>query len=108
MVVTNPSEGNQRRQPPAPLPQECYRGNANITDSDGPLVLHPLPHGDTFVVASSLMQMLTAIGSFSGLPCEDPHAHITKLRSVCKSCAGRPDCDMYVIRLRVFPLSLTG
>ena len=60
------------------------------------------------MVTSSLMQMLTARGLFSGLSSEDPHAHIAKVRAVCKSCVGRPDLDLDVIGLRVFPLSLTG
>ena len=60
------------------------------------------------MVTSSLMQMLTARGLFSGLPYEDPHAHIAKVRVVCKSCVGRPDLDLDVIGLRVFPLSLMG
>ena len=59
------------------------------------------------MVTSSLMQILTARGLFSGLPFEDPHAHIAKVRAVCKSCVGRPDFDLDVIGLRVFPLSLT-
>ena len=54
------------------------------------------------------MQMLTARGLFSGLPSEDPHDHISKVRSVCKSCVGRPDLDLDVIGLRVFPLLLMG
>ena len=54
------------------------------------------------------MQKLTARGLFSGLPSQDPHAHITKVRAVCKSCVGRPDLDLDVIGLRVFPLSLMG
>ena len=58
------------------------------------------------MVTSSLIQMLTARGLFSGLPSEDPHAHIAM--AVCKSCVGRPDLDLDVIGLRVFPLSLTG
>ena len=60
------------------------------------------------MVTSSLMQMLTARGLLSGLPSEDPHAHIDKVRAVCKSCVERPDFDLDVIGLRVFPLSLTG
>ena len=60
------------------------------------------------MVSSSLMQMLTARGLFSGIPFEDPHAHIAKVRAVSKSCVGRPDLDLDVIGLRVFPLSLTG
>ena len=60
------------------------------------------------MVTSSLMQILTARGLFSGLPSEDPHAHIDKVRAVCKSCVERPDFDLDVIGLRVFPLSLMG
>ena len=54
------------------------------------------------------MQMLIARGLFLGLPSEDPHAHIVKVRAVCKSCVGKPNWNMDVIVLRVFPLSLTG
>ena len=60
------------------------------------------------MVTSSLMQMLTARGLFSGLPSEDTHAHIAKVRAVCESCVGRPALDLDVIGLKVFPLSLTG
>ena len=97
-----------RGQNTAPRPQAYYRGYDNIVDSDGPLVLPPLSTGHTIVVSSSLMQMLTARGLFSGLPSEDPHAHIAKVREVCKSYVGRPDLDLDVIGLRVFPLSLMG
>ena len=79
-----PGENQQRGQNPAPRPQEYYIGYDNITDSDGPLFLPPLPPGHTFVITSILMQILTAIGLFSGLPYEDPHAHIAKERAVCK------------------------
>ena len=60
------------------------------------------------MVTSSLMQMIAARCLFSGLPLEDPHAHIAKVMVVCKSCVGRPDLDLVIIGIRVFPLSLTG
>ena len=101
-------EHQQRGQNPVPRPHAYYRGYDNIADSDGPLVFPPLPIGHTFLVTSSLMQMLTARGLFLGLRSEDPHAHIAKVRAMCKSCVGRTDLDLDVIGLRVFPLSLTG
>ncbi|XP_069148231.1 uncharacterized protein [Solanum lycopersicum] len=107
VVVENLADEALRMQPPIPRPQYFYRGNINITDSDGPLVLPPLPQAHIFVITSSLMQMFTIRGLFSGLPSEDPHTHIAKLRSVCKSCVGRPHLDMNIIGLRVFPLSVT-
>ena len=64
------SEHQQRGKNPAPRPQAYYRGYDNIADSDVPLVFPPLPTGHTFVVTSSLMQMLIARGLFSGLPSE--------------------------------------
>ncbi|MFV1056297.1 hypothetical protein QML23_30165, partial [Klebsiella pneumoniae] len=60
MLPDAPGEHQQRGQNPVPLPQAYYRGYDNIADSDGPLVLPPLPTGHTFVVTSSLMQILTA------------------------------------------------
>ena len=108
MLPDAPGEYQQRGKNPVPRPQAYYRGYDNIADSDGPLVLPLLPTGHTFVVTSSLMQMLTARCLFSGLHSEDPHAHIAKVKVVCKSCVGRLDLDLDVIGLRVFPLSLTG
>nr|XP_025887498.1 uncharacterized protein LOC112941714 [Solanum lycopersicum] len=50
VIVENPDEGALKRQSPAPRPQEYYRGNVNIADSDGPLVLPPLPQGHSFML----------------------------------------------------------
>ena len=55
MLPDAPGEHQQRGQNPVPRPQAYYRGYDNIADSDGPLVLPPLPTGHTFVVTSSLM-----------------------------------------------------
>ena len=57
-------KGEICRERPTPRPQENYRGYENIADSDGQLILPLLPDGQIFVVTSSLMQILTAIGLF--------------------------------------------
>ena len=55
LLPENCGEGDIQRQPPATRPLEYYKGYANITYFDILLVLPPLPHGNTFVVTSSLM-----------------------------------------------------
>ena len=64
MLPDAPGEHQQRGQNPAPWPQAYYRGYDKIADSDGPLVLPPLPTGHSFVATSSLMQMHSARGLF--------------------------------------------
>ena len=86
-------------QPPSARPQDYYKGKVHINVSNKPLVLPLLPPRYIFMVTSSVMQMFTVRGLFMGLPSEDTHSHIEKLRFVCKSCVGRPDLDMNVIRL---------
>ena len=75
--------------PPGPQLHDNYRGNVNIADSDGPLVLPSLPPGHTFVVTSSLMQMLTARGLFSGFPIGGPTCSHSQdkggLQELCRS-----------------------
>ena len=66
MLPDAPGAHQQRGQNPVPRPQAYYRGYDNIADSDGPLVLPPLPIGHTFVITSSVMHMLTARVLFSG------------------------------------------
>ena len=85
LLPDDPGENQQRGQNPSPRPQEYYRGHDNIADSDGPHVLPPLPQGHTFVITSSLMQMLATRGLLLGISSEDPHADITKVTVVCES-----------------------
>jgi len=53
------------------------------------------------------MEMITARVLFFGMASKDLHCHMDKLRSVYKSFVRRPEFDMNVRGLRVFPLSLT-
>ena len=84
LLPGDPGENQQRGQNPASRPQKYYKGYDNILNSDGTLVFPPLPQGHTFVVTSSLMEMLTNRGLLSGLLSEDPHAHIAKVKAMCR------------------------
>lgn len=96
------------QDPPKPRLCDNYRVDFNTIKSERPTVLPSLSPGYTFMVTSNLMQMLRTTGLVFGMASKVPHGHMDKLRSVCKSCVGRPELDMNVIGLRVFPLSLTG
>lgn len=66
-----------------------YRIHYNSIESTGVIFLPPLPKGNSFVVNSSLMQMLTTRGLFAGLPSEDhQYACMTRLMSVCMNSLG--------------------
>lgn len=64
VVAENKANDALRMQPLIPCPQAFYRGNANITNSTGSLVIPSLPQWHTFMVTSILMQVLTARGLF--------------------------------------------
>ena len=64
MLLDALGEHQQRGQIPAPRTQAYYKGYDNIAASDRPPVLPPLLTGHTFVVTSSLIQILTARGLF--------------------------------------------
>lgn len=80
----------------------------NIIESDRPLDLQQLLWGQTFIVTSKLMHMLTTRGLFVVLPEDAPHTHISKLNFVNKIFICQPDWDMNVIGLRLFFLLLIG
>ncbi|XP_069148095.1 uncharacterized protein [Solanum lycopersicum] len=83
MLPNAPGEHQQRGQNPVPRPQAYYRGYVNIADSDGPLVLAPLPRGDTFVNHNNKAVLDTiAGGSYE----ECPYAEITeKLEKISRN-----------------------
>lgn len=59
--------------PPEPRLRENYRVDFNTIESEGPIVIPPLPPRNEIVVTSSLMQMLTL---FPGMALEDPHVYM--------------------------------
>jgi len=69
-----------------------------------------MPHTDEnamFEVTSATLQLMHSRGLFRGLEHEDPHEHIRSFVEVCTPLSFK-NLSQESIRLRLFPLSLTG
>lgn len=67
----------------------------------------PLAPGAKFSITSTMIQLLNLKGLFGGLPGDDPNMHLVNFITICKS-FNNSGVRQNVIRLRLFPLSLSG
>ncbi|KAK4707280.1 hypothetical protein R3W88_033127 [Solanum pinnatisectum] len=72
----------------------------------GAIVLPSLPRGVKFTITNTMIQLLNLKGMFKGVAGDDANQHLMNFMAICKSQI--PGINQTAMRLKLFPLSLTG
>ncbi|KAK4706795.1 hypothetical protein R3W88_033645 [Solanum pinnatisectum] len=94
-------------------PRSGVQQNARINQprdgvgATGDIVLPALPHSVKFTIISTMIQLLSMKGMFRGTASEDANQHLMNFVEIYKS-QEIPGVNQTKMRLRLFPLSLTG
>ncbi|KAK4721397.1 hypothetical protein R3W88_011630 [Solanum pinnatisectum] len=104
------------RQPIAPMGRAQHLAHMMYEEDDldldgagatGAIVLPTLPRGVKFTITRTMIQLLNLKGKFRGTAGDDANQHLMNFVGICKSQEIR-GVSRASMRLRLFPLSLTG
>ncbi|XP_049349268.1 uncharacterized protein LOC125813838 [Solanum verrucosum] len=96
-----------RAQHPAHMMYDKDDADLDGTGATGAIVLHALPPGVKFTITSTMIQLLNLKGMFRGAAGDDANQHLMNFVAICKS-QEIPGVNQTIMRLRLFPLPLTG
>jgi len=96
-----------RAQHPAHMMYDEDDADLDGAGATGAIVLPALPLGVKFTITSTMIQLLNLKGMFRGAAGDDANQHLMNFVAICKS-QEIPGVNQTAMRLRLFPLSLTG
>ncbi|KAK4729915.1 hypothetical protein R3W88_022903 [Solanum pinnatisectum] len=96
-----------RAQHPAYMMYEEDDADLDGAGATGAIVLPALPPGVKFTITSTMIQLLNMKGMFRGAAGKDANQHLMNFVAICKS-QEIFGVNQTAMRLRLFPLSLTG
>ncbi|KAH0722910.1 hypothetical protein KY289_005954 [Solanum tuberosum] len=96
-----------RAQTPAHMMYEEDDADLDGAGATGDIVLLALPPGVKFTITITMIQLLNLKGMFRGASGDDANQHLMNFVAICKS-DEISGVNQTTMRLRLFPLSLTG
>ncbi|XP_049410609.1 uncharacterized protein LOC125873801 [Solanum stenotomum] len=105
--VRQPIAPRGRAQHPAHMMYDEDDANLDGAGATGAIVLPALPPGVKFTITSTMIQLLNLKGMFRGAAGDDANQHLMNFVAICKS-QEIPGVNQTAMRLRLFPLFLTG
>ncbi|KAH0712190.1 hypothetical protein KY289_008149 [Solanum tuberosum] len=96
-----------RAQHPTHMMYEEDNVDLDGAGATGAIVLPALPPGVKFTITSTMIQLLNLKGMFRGAAGVDANQHLMNFVAICNS-QKIPRVNQTTMRLRLFPLSLTG
>ncbi|KAH0693055.1 hypothetical protein KY285_020152 [Solanum tuberosum] len=96
-----------RAQHPTHMMYEEDDADLDRAGATGAVVLPTLPPSVKFTITNTMIQLLNVKGMFKGADSDDANQHLMNFVAICKS-QEIPGANQTTMRLRLFPLSITG
>uniref|UniRef100_M1DSJ3 Retrotransposon n=1 Tax=Solanum tuberosum TaxID=4113 RepID=M1DSJ3_SOLTU len=96
-----------RAQHPAHMMYDEDDADLDVAGATGAIILPVLPLGVKFTITNTMIQLWNLKGMFRGAAGDDANQHLMNFVAIYKS-QKIPGFNQTTMRLRLFPLSLTG